>query len=153
MYKVSPTANNPTATTTTSMPSSNSGMPKVNRACPVWLSIPIKPTNKPKNKLARPRKGDAPSTADTVVKANTITAKYSAGPNCNATSTTSGATKVSAKVASVPATNEPIAEVASAGPARPAFAIMFPSIAVAMVADSPGVLSRMDVVDPPYIAP
>jgi hypothetical protein len=45
-------------------------------------------------------------------------------------------------VAIVPATNDPIALVASAGPARPAFAILFPSSAVAIEADSPGVLSQ-----------
>ena len=53
----------------------------------------------------------------------------------------------------VPATNEPIAAVASAAPARPRRAILFPSSAVTMVAVSPGVLSRMEVVEPPYMAP
>ena len=56
-------------------------------------------------------------------------------------------------VAMVPATNEPMALVASAGPARPRLAISLPSIAVTMVALSPGVFSRIDVVEPPYIAP
>ena len=88
-----------------------------------------------------------------MVNASTITAKYSAGPNLSAMSTTSGDSSVSAIVASVPATNEPMAAVASAGPARPRLAIRLPSIAVTMVADSPGVLSRIDVVDPPNIAP
>ena len=53
----------------------------------------------------------------------------------------------------MPATNEPIAAVASAGPPRPRLAISYPSIAVATDADSPGVLSRIDVVDPPYMPP
>jgi len=53
----------------------------------------------------------------------------------------------------VPATNEPIAAVASAGFARPRLAISNPSIAVATEPDSPGVLSRIDVVDPPYMPP
>ncbi len=88
-----------------------------------------------------------------MTNANTISAKYSVGPNLSATSTTSGASKVSKMVAIVPATNEPIAEVASAGPARPRLAILLPSSAVAIEADSPGVLSRMVVVEPPYIAP
>ena len=48
---------------------------------------------------------------------------------------------------------QPIAAVASAGPARPARAIRLPSSAVAIDADSPGVFSRMVVVEPPYIAP
>ena len=49
--------------------------------------------------------------------------------------------------------NTATAAVAKAGPARPRFAIWLPSIAVTMVADSPGVLSKIDVVEPPYIAP
>ncbi len=53
----------------------------------------------------------------------------------------------------MPAMNDPIAAVASAAPARPLRAILLPSSAVTMVALSPGVLSRIDVVEPPYMAP
>jgi hypothetical protein len=82
-----------------------------------------------------------------------MSAKYSGGPNFRPSSTTSGERNVSPMVAMVPATKEPMALVASAGPARPRLAIWLPSIAVTMVALSPGVLSRIDVVEPPYIAP
>ena len=58
-----------------------------------------------------------------------------------------------ARVAMVPATKEPIAAVASAWAPRPFLAIMFPSIAVTIEPLSPGVLSKIDVVEPPYIAP
>ena len=70
-----------------------------------------------------------------------------------AKSATMGANSVTSTVAMVPATKEPMAEVASAAPARPLLAILKPSSAVTMVAVSPGVLSRMEVVEPPYIAP
>jgi len=60
---------------------------------------------------------------------------------------------MSATTASVPATNEAIALMASAGPARPARASRWPSTAVMTDADSPGTLSRIDVVEPPYMAP
>ena len=53
----------------------------------------------------------------------------------------------------VPATKEPIAAVARAAPARPAFAILLPSRAVITDPLSPGVFKRIEVVDPPYIAP
>jgi len=53
----------------------------------------------------------------------------------------------------VPATKEPMAAVASAAPARPCLAILLPSIAVTIDPASPGVLSRIEVVEPPYIAP
>ncbi len=52
-----------------------------------------------------------------------------------------------------PATNDPIAAVASAWAARPALAILLPSIAVITDDDSPGVFSRIEVVDPPYMPP
>ena len=89
----------------------------------------------------------------TVVRASTIRAKYSAGPNSKASLTSWGATKLNASVAIVPATNEPIAAVASAWAPRPLRAIMLPSIAVTIEPDSPGVLSRIEVVEPPYMAP
>ena len=63
------------------------------------------------------------------------------------------ALSVTTTVAMVPATNEPMAAVASAAPARPLLAILLPSMAVTMLAVSPGVLSRIEVVEPPYIAP
>ena len=53
----------------------------------------------------------------------------------------------------VPATNEPIAAVASAWAARPALAILLPSMAVTTEEDSPGVFSRIEVVEPPYMPP
>ncbi|MNU01846.1 hypothetical protein D3C72_2453680 [compost metagenome] len=56
-------------------------------------------------------------------------------------------------MASVPATKEPIAAVASACPARPARAMRWPSMAVAIEAASPGVLIRIAVVELPYMPP
>jgi len=53
----------------------------------------------------------------------------------------------------VPATNEPMVAVANAAFARPRLAISKPSMAVATEPDSPGVLSRIEVVEPPYMAP
>ena len=94
-----------------------------------------------------------PNTALTVVNASNIRQKYSGGPSLTAYSATSGANRVTTTVAMLPATNEPIAAVASAAPARPLLAILLPSMAVTMLEVSPGVLSRMEVVEPPYIAP
>lgn len=128
-------------------------MPKVKRGWPVCRSTPIMPMTKPANRLVRPRTEDEPSTAETVMKASTISEKYSAGPKASANLTTTGARKATPIVPIVPATNEPIAEVARAAPPRPERAILLPSSAVTMVALSPGVLSRIDVVEPPYMAP
>ena len=115
--------------------------------------MPTNPSVRPSSRLSQPCSRDAPSIVVTITKASTISAKYSADPNASASFTISGAVTLSASVASVPATNDPIAAVASAAPARPLRAIWWPSIAVTIVALSPGVLSRIDVVDPPYIAP
>ena len=87
------------------------------------------------------------------MKASSISAKYSAGPKDSANFTTVGAMKASPSVAIRPATNEPMAAVASAGPPRPSRAILLPSSAVTIEALSPGVLSRIEVVEPPYMPP
>ena len=52
-----------------------------------------------------------------------------------------------------PAMNEPMAAVARACAARPARAILCPSMAVTTDEDSPGVLRRIEVVEPPYMPP
>ena len=64
-----------------------------------------------------------------------------------------GAVKMSSTVAMVPATNEPMAAVASACAPRPARAILLPSMAVITDELSPGALSRIEVVEPPYMPP
>ena len=46
-----------------------------------------------------------------------------------------------------------VAAIPSAGPARPRLAISCPSRHVTTLAASPGILTRIDVVDPPYIEP
>ena len=56
-------------------------------------------------------------------------------------------------VAIAPATNEPMAAVASAALALPFRAILLPSMVVITDPDSPGAFSRIEVVDPPNIAP
>ncbi len=115
--------------------------------------MPIRPSVRPTKSEVRPRKVESPKAADTVMKASSINAKYSDGPKERANFTTQGATNANARVAMSPAINEPMAAVASAGPPRPARAILLPSNAVTMEALSPGVLSRIDVVDPPYMPP
>ncbi len=88
-----------------------------------------------------------------VTKASMISANLALGVICTAISAMAGAAKVSSSVPMVPAMNEPMAAVASAAAARPLRAILLPSSAVMMLADSPGVFSRMEVVLPPNIPP
>ena len=84
---------------------------------------------------------------------NVARAKYSGAPNAVASCSTAGDRVASASVAMQPAVNEPIAEMASAAPARPCFAIWWPSIAVTAEDGSPGRFTRIAVIEPPYWAP
>src|SRR5262245_7307874 len=115
--------------------------------------MPTRPIASPMNSDVRPRSVLLPSTALTVQNASTISRKYSGGPSRTAKLATTGANSVTSTVAIVPATNEPTAAVANAAPARPDLAILLPSSAVTIEPASPGVLRRIDVVEPPYIAP
>ena len=49
--------------------------------------------------------------------------------------------------------NDPMAAMARAGPARPCIAILLPSRQVMTEADSPGMFTRIEVVEPPYMDP
>ncbi|MOA07581.1 hypothetical protein D3C78_1272860 [compost metagenome] len=153
MNSVSPMANMATASVVTSTPSSRSGMPKLMRVWPVSWSMPTMARAKPMNSEVRPRNAESPKAEETVTKASTISAKYSRGPKTNASLTMYGAINASAMVAMRPATKEPMAAVAKAGPPLPLRAILLPSSAVTIEALSPGVLSRIEVVDPPYMPP
>src|SRR5688572_16644477 len=90
---------------------------------------------------------------ETSVSPTSVSAKYSGGPKSSARLESGGARKMSPMSPSVPAMNEPNAEMPSAAPARPRFAISKPSMQVITEADSPGTRSRMDVVEPPYMEP
>ena len=46
-----------------------------------------------------------------------------------------------------------MAAIARAGPARPCRAMAYPSMQVITEAASPGMRIRIEVVDPPYMAP
>jgi hypothetical protein len=77
----------------------------------------------------------------------------SAGPNLRLYSARVEARKAREIVPRIPATKEPIAERPRAVPALPCLASWWPSIAVTTEEDSPGTLTRIEVVEPPYIAP
>ena len=64
---------------------------------------------------------DASTTAP--IKPKTMSEKYSAGPNLNATSASGAANAAKIKVATQPAKKEPIPAVKSATPPRPRRAI------------------------------
>ena len=113
----SPTANMATASVVTSIPSRSCGTPKDSRAWPVSPSIPTSRQRKTDEQRRQPLhrafakggrhgdKGQTPSGQST-----------RAGRRTSASLTICGARNASASVASRPATNDPMAAVASAGP-------------------------------------
>ncbi len=78
---------------------------------------------------------------------------YSGGPNRTAIVASGGATTVSTSTPNVPPIQEPIAAMQSAAPARPRFAMAYPSMQVITEDASPGMRIRIDVVEPPYCEP
>ena len=135
------------------MPSISSTWPKVRRGCAVMLSSPITPSTTPMQAINSAFAIEPCVRKVSTTRPSTIRLKYSAGPNAIATLASFGATSISATSAKVPAKNEPNAEMPSAGPARPCLAIWWPSIQVTTEAASPGMLTRIEVVEPPYIEP
>jgi len=75
------------------------------------------------------------------------------GPNRRAALARKLATNIRPMMLSVPAMKEPHAAIPKAGPARPCLAIWYPSRHVMMEVASPGMFTRIDVVDPPYCVP
>jgi hypothetical protein len=80
-------------------------------------------------------------------------AKYSGAWNCSPSWASGGEATAMNSVATEPAKNEPSAAIASAAPARPCSAIWWPSSVVTTAEVSPGRLTRIAVVEPPYCAP
>ena len=105
--------------------------------------------NRPKSTINSPLRGDSVARLPTMVKASSITAKYSGAPNFMPSAEMGIARNIRRTAAKVPAKNEPMAAVARAAFALPCLAIGYPSRHVIMEEPSPGMLTRMEVVEPP----
>jgi hypothetical protein len=100
-----------------------------------------------------PLKSDFPDMLATTEKAKTTRPKISGGPILKAIFARGGEKKVSPTSPIVPATKEEIAAMARAGAALPCLAISYPSTQVITEEISPGIFIKIEVVDPPYMAP
>ena len=120
---ISAVPNMPIATMTKPMPSESSGIPKVKRNTPELTSVPTRPKSRPQITMAIALMSEPCASTVAAIRPNTMSEKYSEGPNLSATSASGGAATAMMTVATQPAKNEPIAAVASAGPARPCRAI------------------------------
>ena len=72
------------------------------------------PIPNPRNSEIAPRSFEAPSTAVTATRANSMIARYEGAPSVTANLEIGGANAASNAVPIAPATNDPIAAVASA---------------------------------------
>ena len=114
----SPTPKRATVSTMNSTPSSSQVWPKSKRAMPFCGSMPMVPRSSPATPVTRPLRREEP-TAASAVSPSTTSAKYSGGPKASAALASAGASSIRPIVPRVPAMNEPIAAMPSAGPARP----------------------------------
>ena len=139
---------------TKSSPSASDRLPKVNRSALVKSSRPTvassRPTTAAMSALSWLPVLEMVATSRMPSRAS---AAYSGGPKSSANPATSGATRVSATIDRVPPTNEPMAAMPSAVPARPCRARAWPSKTVTTDDASPGRRSRTEVMVPPYWAP
>ena len=123
------------------------------REAPVSMSDPTIDSSKPNTIIAIAFSSDPLASTTAKIRPRTINEKYSAGPNANASLVKGAPSTAISTVATQPAKNDPIAAIASAGPARPCLAIWKPSSVVTTDVASPGILTRIEVVEPPYCAP
>src|ERR1044071_7145869 len=135
------------------MPSASSGMSKAMRDWPVSMSEPTQDKSSPSITIAIALNTEPLASTTAKTSPSTISEKYSAGPNLSASAVKGTPSAATSTVEKQPAMNEPMAAMASAGPALPCFAIWWPSSVVTTEDDSPGMLIRIEVVEPPYCAP
>jgi hypothetical protein len=111
------------ATATNSIPLKRDMEPKVNRASPLTGSRPIVPMIKPIKAIISDLRREFPVTLLRTMNPNTMREKYSAGPKASAARAKGGANATRPKSPMLPAMKEPMAQIASAGPALPFWAI------------------------------
>ena len=120
---ISANPNTPMATLAKPMPSASSGMSKVMRPAPVSRSDPIIDNSSPMSTMARALSTEPLASTTAKIRPSAISEKYSAGPNSSARPVNGAPSAATSTVATQPAKNEPMAAIASAGPARPCLAI------------------------------
>ncbi len=69
-------------------------MPKVKRSAPVSRSVPTMPSIRPSTVMATPLTGEPRARVEPASRPSNIREHISAGPNCSATSTSTGARKI-----------------------------------------------------------
>ncbi len=149
----SATPNSPMTTGTSSIPLLRLTLPMVNRLVKEIGSIPTVAITNPNARTIRLYQNDPPDMRERANKPSAAKEKNSGAPKLRARSASPGAKNMIKTTPPVPAIKEPTAATARAAPALPFLAISYPSRQVMTEAASPGTLTRMDVVEPPYRLP
>ena len=93
------------------------------RGAPLLTSMPTSPSSSPTSTIATAFSGAPCASTTAPVRPSTIRLKYSGALNLSASQVIGALAVAITMVATVPAKNEAIAAIASAGPARPCLAI------------------------------
>ncbi len=120
---------------------------------PSMGSVPMVPNSRPRAPIMKAFSLDPEPRKLTRINPQRMRDTYSGEANFRAKLAKGGARKSRPKRLIVPAMKEAMAAMPRAGPALPLRAIWYPSRQVTTLAASPGMLMRMEVVDPPYMAP
>ena len=135
------------------MPDSRLILPNVKRGIPVALSMPIVARIMPNIVEIKPLEGESPSSQLILLKDRIMTATISLGPNINPISASAVPINVKIRMPMVPPKKDATFAVNSAAPGRPFLVSGYPSIAVIIAGESPGIFSRIALNAPPYILP
>src|SRR6266513_958531 len=114
---ISAKPNTPMATLAKPMPSASSAISNVMRPAPVSRSEPTMESSNPVTTMATALSTEPLASTTAKIRPRHIREKYSAGPNSKAMPVSGAPSAATSTVATQPAKNEPMAAIASAGPA------------------------------------
>src|SRR4029077_5490857 len=112
-------ADNTRGTQTTPMPWERDGRSNAMRDWPVSMSDPTLESRRPNMIMAIALSTEPLASTTANTNPNTIRGEYSSGPNSSASEVNGAPRAATNTVDTQPAMNDPIAAIASAGPARP----------------------------------
>ena len=115
--------------------------------------MPMSPKRTPTKIIPTALMRDPLANTTAPVRPRIMRLKYSRAPKANATCVRGSAKAAISIVEKHPAMKLPKAAMPSAAPARPCRAKRWPSKHVTTAEASPGMLTRMAAVEPPYCAP
>lgn len=123
------------------------------RSAPEVMSTPTVPSRTPAATVATPFSAPPLLTTEAATSPSSITAKYSVGPKDSAKRASAGDSSTITTMPIMPPPKDATAVMKRATPARPWRAMGCPSMQVIEDDGVPGMLRRIDAIEPPYSAP